>query len=352
MSGAAFRAERRLQRIFGIALATTAACSAPLDPPAAEEVSEADEALVSEAGNSTCSPKQFTPDPPDHCGKFVHLACGLPPEIKPVSNCYLWLNDCKKVCPGAYFNCHATEAYCKDGKIVPDAKGNVDIDCVTCAKGIGRIPAGLAPSKMERAGSAVGDWLASAAYLEAAAVRAFVRLGRDLAAHGAPRDLVRAARDAARDEVRHARVMRGLAARFGGAPSKVRVAEPPHRPFAEIALENAVEGCVRETYGALFARFQAENAADPEIAEAMETIAADETRHAALSWAIAEWAEPKLDDEARARIREQRREAVEALRNEAGVKVAEELSRAAGMPDRDQQEALIGALEEGLWGPS
>jgi hypothetical protein len=60
---------------------------------------------------------------------------------------------------------------------------------------------------------------------------------------------------------------------------------PPARSLEELAVENAVEGCVRETYGALTAIWQARTAKDPSVAAAVRRIARDETRHAALSWA-------------------------------------------------------------------
>jgi hypothetical protein len=42
---------------------------------------------------------------------------------------------------------------------------------------------------------------------------------------------------------------------------------------------------------------------DPEIRRAMQRIAPDETRHAALAWTIAQWLDTKLNDGARARVR-------------------------------------------------
>jgi hypothetical protein len=141
-----------------------------------------------------------------------------------------------------------------------------------------------------------------------------------------------------------------LARRFGGAPQPVRVAPMPVRPLEAVAIENAVEGCVRETYGALVASFQATRAADPEIARQMRSIARDETRHAALSWAVARWASVRLDAPARARLAEQCRVAVAALRRDAEASVPADLVARAGLPDGEQQRALIGALEELLWG--
>jgi len=63
--------------------------------------------------------------------------------------------------------------------------------------------------------------------------------------------------------------------------------DPALDALVDVALENAVEGCVRETYGALIATRQAEAASDPVVRRAMRKIAADETAHAALSWDVA-----------------------------------------------------------------
>jgi len=141
-----------------------------------------------------------------------------------------------------------------------------------------------------------------------------------------------------------------MARRFGGVPVAARVDEVPARALAAVALENAVEGCVRETFGALVASFQAENATDPEVARLMESIARDETRHAALSWAVADWAEARLDAGARAVTAEACLRAVDGLRRDTNAQVPGELMTRAGLPDAAQQRALIGALEEQLWG--
>ena len=317
---------------------------------------DADEPLASAvpiealAPAASCAPATITPNPPDDCGNYVRLSCGLPAGVVPASNCYLFINDCKQVCPGFYFNCHAVNDSCQNGQIVKDARGGIDIDCSICSKGIGRLPAGLAPARRARATSALGGWFAAAAHLEAASVHAFDRLHDELARHGAPGRLLRAARRARRDEVRHARLTGRMARRFGGVPVAARVDEVPARALAAVALENAVEGCVRETFGALVASFQAENATDPEVARLMESIARDETRHAALSWAVADWAEARLDAGARAVTAEACLRAVDGLRRDTNAQVPGELMTRAGLPDAAQQRALIGALEEQLWG--
>jgi hypothetical protein len=116
--------------------------------------------------------------------------------------------------------------------------------------GTGRRPEGLEPCNPSTP-SDVGAWLASAAYLEAASVSAFVLLTDELAAHSAPRHLVDGARQAAREEESHAASMTAVARHYGAvvqeAPSVIRRS----RTLLEIATENAREGVVRETYGAV-----------------------------------------------------------------------------------------------------
>jgi hypothetical protein len=151
-------------------------------------------------------------------------------------------------------------------------------------------------------GNACARALAEMAWLEAASVRAFSRLARDLVDHEAPRALVARAKRAAREESRHAGAMRRLANTHGAAPKRVAARPHRNRTLEEIATENAVEGCVGETYGALVALWQATHARDPDARAAFEKIAPDEIGHAALAWSIAEWAASRLDADARTRV--------------------------------------------------
>jgi hypothetical protein len=299
--------------------------------------------------DASCAPEPYTPDPPVMCGNYMRLPCGLPPGIEQVGDCFFYLNDCGLMCPGLYFNCHVVDNFCVDGGIMTEPTGAVLIDCVTCPGAAGRVPAGLARARRARAASALGEYFAVTTHLEAASVHAFRRLHGELAAHRAPARLLRAARRAQRDEVRHARLAGRMARRFGGAPVRPHVKPLAPRGLDVVAIENAVEGCVRETFGALVVSFQAANARDPEIARLMASIARDETRHAALSWAIARWAWRRLDAEARAALVAQCRGAIESLRRAADTGVADDLVVRAGLPNAEQHRALVGALEEQLW---
>ncbi|AUX38731.1 ferritin [Sorangium cellulosum] len=204
---------------------------------------------------------------------------------------------------------------------------------------VGRRPAGLV-RRGGRGATRVGAYFANIAQLEAASVWAFEALGRELAHHGAPRPLVERARIAERDEVRHARVMRRVAARYGGRWQEPRVDPRPVRSLEELALDNAAEGCVRETYGALVGMWQARSARDPLVRRVMTRIARDETRHAKLSWAIDAWVRPRLSPAERRRVEEARRGALDAIAEEAGRVVDRALVVYAGIPGEQAASRL------------
>jgi len=212
----------------------------------------------------------------------------------------------------------------------------------------GRCPDGFRAAIRSRGTNELGMWLAGSAELEAASVDAFQILAGDLAAHRAPPRLVDAARASAGDEARHARIMGALARRQGVSPPAVRVVRRPTRDLEAIAVENAVEGCVRETFAALVACRQARVATDPAIRGAMVGIAQDETRHATLSWAVADWADGQLSRAARGRVRESRETASAALLAEVAQPPPPELTDVAGLPDAGEAVRLASALFEKL----
>jgi hypothetical protein len=225
------------------------------------------------------------------------------------------------------------------------ADGSVEfISQVEVARGCpvaGRRPEGLQAASYEPCDE-LGAYFASAAHLEAASVHAFARFARELHALGAPEALVADAWRAALEEIAHTRMVGMIAARFGGEVPMPSIAEPAARDAFAIALENAVEGCVRESYGALVAWYQAETATDPMVKSAMAQIAEDETRHAELSWRVAEWLEPQLTESQRARIATARREAFTSLQGELAKQGLSEAAAARiGLPDQDRSLALL-----------
>ena len=189
-------------------------------------------------------------------------------------------------------------AWCGQCQVVHNACGTAYfcslLDCTVACDAVGRRPAGLAAEPALAAALRLDEWLVRAAHLEAASVPAFAQLERELAAHGAPERLVAGARRARADEVRHAAIMGALARAAGARLVPVDVAPTPLRPLVEIARENAVEGCVRETAGAVVAARQARAFADPQLQRVFAAIAADERRHANLAWAVDDWVRPRL----------------------------------------------------------
>ncbi|MFT3924075.1 MAG: ferritin-like domain-containing protein [Myxococcales bacterium] len=213
----------------------------------------------------------------------------------------------------------------------------------------GRRPPDLRSRVEPRSRDPLARFFAHAAHLEAASVPAFATIAAELEALGAPSDLVAKARRAQEDELEHARLMDAIAARFGAEPTPLEVGERPLRNAFELALDNALEGCVHETFAALLATFQSWHAEDPEIRATMARIAQDETRHAGLAWQLSEWLLPQLSYAERAQIRRAQAEAVGVLRAELEEPQASELIGVAGLPSPEQAEALVAALERGLW---
>lgn len=211
-----------------------------------------------------------------------------------------------------------------------------------------RRPAGLVGRKPQGARSALGDYLAREARMLSASAAAFRSLSDALFAAGAPCALTGRAACAANDRSRDAELVTRLAARYGGRPSGLRVVAKPPGTLVEIATDNAAEGCVRDTYAALVARWQAEHATSRPIAEAMGSIARDGLRHAALAWALLDWTLPQLSKRDQARTRRAIPDAVARL--EHAVRQPDPvLVRRAGLPTRAEQRALIAELERALW---
>ena len=229
-----------------------------------------------------------------------------------------------------------------------DADGNDEVWCEWQNICEGRRPPGLASRPSPKGASHIGRFFARASHNEAASVDAFQIVRDELRAHAAPRPLVRAAIRSARDEVRHARMTAALARRYGATVERPLVLRRPIRGLAEIALENAAEGCVRETYGALVAAWQARASVDPVVRAVMRRIARDEARHAALGWEVARWAEARLSRADRARVSEARDSARRALSEAATQEVPEELIRYAGLPRPAHARAILEELARAL----
>lgn len=195
---------------------------------------------------------------------------------------------------------------------------------------------------------ALGDYLAREARMLRASAATFCSLSDALFAAGAPCALTGRAACAAGDRARHAELVTRLASRYGGRRGHLRITKTKPQTLLEIALDNAAEGCVRDTYAALLASWQSGHARTRSISNMMATIARDGTRHAALAWALSDWVVPQLSQRDQARVRRARLDAVARLEHSARDPVPS-LVRRAGLPTRAEQRALIAELCRRLW---
>lgn len=126
--------------------------------------------------------------------------------------------------------------------------------------------------------------------LEHASVAAFARFTLQLISVGAPAELVEASQKAALDEIRHAELAFALASRYAGrdiGPGPLPMTGALDAASLDDILRTTVrEGCIGETQAALEASRAAEGCEDPIVRAILETIAADEARHAELAWRV------------------------------------------------------------------
>lgn len=224
------------------------------------------------------------------------------------------------------------------------------LDCTVLTECVGgRGHAALLPPQAARSSDAVGQWLAGMAHAEAASVTAFEAIADELEALGAPPALVVRAREAALDEVRHAETIGRLARQRGVEPERPCWSAIERRDLEALARENAVEGCVRETWAALEAGYQARYAHDPSLRRVLRTIAEDEARHAQLSWDLDQWLRTRLDAAARARVDAARQGAVARLVRGLEDEGSSPWSEAMGLPRGAVGRRLLDELRSRLW---
>ena len=281
-------------------------------------------------------PLVLPPNPYTCCGAsyFVPTTCVPPPLVTVAPDGAVEGDgglDCVKLCGAAAGECSLV--------LSADAQTGVGCQNYGC---LGRRPQGLVEDTT--GGGDIASFLCRAHLLEAASVTAFRTLRAELKAHGAPRSLLRAASRATRDEKRHARVTKRLARNFGGAPSGPTIAAAKARDLEAIATENAVEGCVRELYGAAVARWQAANAEGAAVRAAMAELAEDELRHAALALRVAAWLHPRLSRDARRRVEAERARAVEELSTAVEQAAPEDAARTLGLPSPGQARTILDGL--------
>lgn len=285
-----------------------------------------------------------------YCGgtTLIQFPCGLPAGLRPGE----YVNDpiCASQCQDAGLYTQPYDGRCRVTGATNGSTATLACSLTACPPPTdGRRPEGYALPLPGPAQGAALSWLVASACIEHASVTAFRHLARELAVHGAPPALVERALAAAEDEVRHAAAKCELARRRGLEVTLPEVATPPVRDLAALARENAVEGCVRETWGALLATWQGARADDEFARASLDVIASDESRHAELAWDVDAWARSRLSaDEAEA-LDAARAEAVEALGREALGAHDRTLREDFGAPGPSDVTRLFGAARAALW---
>jgi hypothetical protein len=214
-----------------------------------------------------------------------------------------------------------------------------------------RRPAGLSEHRPVASNPSV-RYLERQAYLEAAASEAFERFACELISFGAPAKFVDEAMRFRADEARHhERVValgRGLDPAFSCPPPQAPLAK--RRSLYAFAFENAVEGCVRETWGALLARYQAKHAPDEAMRAAFACIALDERRHAELAWSVHEWLSLHLSGVGRQEMRDTMASAVLYVLDEYEADgLSPEVRAQLGLPSPDEARSMLLKLRQALF---
>lgn len=246
---------------------------------------------------------------------------------------------------GRYDGGHIEYAECRVacGVVGACACSIVDAGVLTCSVccGGGRAPPGLLA--LSAVDGSAGSWLARMAELEAAAVPAFAQLADELDAHHLE-GYAHHARQAALEEVSHARAVTRLALGFGHCPGALRLAPSDEvRSLEEIAVDNASEGCGRELFGAVLNRWQGMHAADARVRAVMGSIADDEHSHARYSFALAEALSSRLSVAQRRRTKEAQERMLSRLAHEDSPGSTRQL---LGLMDIEQVASTARALLE------
>ncbi|MCA9714418.1 MAG: ferritin-like domain-containing protein [Myxococcales bacterium] len=205
----------------------------------------------------------------------------------------------------------------------------------------------------------LGERWTAIALLEHASIASFARFNLQLARLGAPPTLLAESRRAMTDELLHARLCFSLARRYRGralGPGALPITgdAPCPREPAAIVETLIQEACVGETLAAAEARATAARSEDPTVRRALEQIAEDELRHAALGWRALRWILDRAGAEERAQLLATLARAVATARAELAASAGEDhedaTALAHGVPSdglraRTRREALRELVE-------
>ena len=199
--------------------------------------------------------------------------------------------------------------------------------CAVEGRGHGNILKSPRPKK-----DGTSHFFARAYHAEASSVAAFLQLRRELALHNAPSELLDRCIKAAKEEIIHARFMAGLAKKTNPILPCLDFGSVLNRSLFELALDNATEGCIFESYAALKAHYQANNATNSKIKRLMQRIAKDETNHAQLAWDIHHYLMKRLSAEEQKYIIQAQQEALVQLQEQVLRESEHPQRQAVGFP--------------------
>jgi hypothetical protein len=140
----------------------------------------------------------------------------------------------------------------------------------------------------------------------------------------------------------------GLAAARGARRRPVRTVRGHVPTVFELALENAVEGCVHETIGVAYLEHQRTHATTPELRAMAAELHDDELAHAALSWELRSFFDAHLDDAQRAELGRARDAALAALPEEM-ARLHPTVRTTLGLPDAACVTRLVERLKGTLY---
>ena len=340
------RIERLLQRamLAGLAAASPRCVSEPMSVDATPLDATVADALA--APTDTPMACDASLEWRGSCEFNVRLACGVPSTLPPEVLDGGVSTDCQRFCQDVVPSFGSRSGIWICTLIASPTPQGVVVRCGVPCPIDGRRPAGFLDPPLPADLDATQRFLATSTVLEAVSVVAFEHLARELAHHGAPDALRLRALRAAEDERRHTLAMQHLA-RYAGVEPALPAHDPgPVRELFALAHENAVEGCVREFFGALLARWQSVHADDPAVRVTLRRIAVDEARHADLAWDVAAWVEPRLSPDERADLTLARATAWDELLDAWRAPWPEPARRRLGLPSGDEVHAMLRALRK------
>lgn len=188
------------------------------------------------------------------------------------------------------------------------------------------------------------------ALAEEQAVERWEELGNELQALSAPREFVEYCSSASLSALRHAKELQLAIRRHGAEPISSRSLLGPVRELHQLAMDNAVQGCIVCTFRAVRLRHQAETATHPEVIRIVSELAADESRHAGFYWELHHWALGQISPQRGRDIRALQLVAIRQLRETpAQESLGQHHQEELGLPDAETGLALLDALDRELW---